>query len=316
VTSVLFWSPGYEWRPSLERDRPGGGSEVHLSHLVEGYVAAGHRVTILGPYGGPPEDGVTFVPVYDGALVQEQRCDLLVVCGPNSHPDWIKARRAVALVAHGPEVAIPGFRAEPICVSDYQADLWRKAGYAPTVIPCFVPDDYHDLASVSKDPRRFINASPRNKGADVTLYEWAKLRERLPGAELVWTCGYDAPPPEALKTPGVRWLGKLPPRQLAMEIAKSAGLFHASTSAETFFVVAAIAEIARVRCHILCKHFGAIRTTVNSPLVTMDPEQWREDMVEAFDRERVDGAAPGRFYAAPNDYRFSTLMPRWLELVP
>jgi hypothetical protein len=311
VTSVLFWSPGYEWRPSLERDRPGGGSEVHLSHLVEGFVAAGHSVCILGPYEGPDEDGVIFR--FAETPHQQVRCDLLVVCGPNSHPDWIKARRAVALVAHGPEVAIPGFRAEPICCSEFQADMWRKAGYAPIVIPCFVPDDYYDLASVPKDPRRFINASPRNKGADVTLYEWAKLRERLPGAELVWTCGYDAPPPEALKTPGVRWLGKLPPRQLAMEIAKSAGLFHASTSAETFFVVAAIAEIARVRCHILCKHFGAIRTTVNSPLVTMDPEQWREDMVDAYRQ----GIAPIRaWYGDANDYRFSTLMPRWLELVP
>ena len=202
-----------------------------------------------------------------------------------------------------------------VCVSQWQASLfpetWRKQ-----VIPAMLDDYIYELNSTAKNPNKFVYASAAVKGWDATLAMWKGLRSRHPElreAELhVTTPGYDQPTDDgSWAAHRVYWAGVIPPKQLAAFMADAAGLVYVNTFPETFCAVAAIAEAVGCQCHILLagSSEGAIRTTTQGGTVTSYPEQFEREFVELYNGILTVENAP------PNDFRVSSVIPRWLEVL-
>jgi hypothetical protein len=221
-----------------------------------------------------------------GLTVKIQRDDEPMTCRALILSRWSPRPRHIgsvtaAVMAHDlyrPEY----YRSERIphvFVSHFQKEGFPRQTSRDRVIYPVMGDHVRMLASVPKIPNRWIYPTAANKGLVATLERWKqhfagvrgvnRLPEsiaQLPGSceqdgsrwiaqrpELVVTSsGYDEPPPGLCEQYGARWIGKRPPEGLALEIARSTGIFYANTAPETFGMTVAIGRALGCTLAVAC----------------------------------------------------------------
>jgi glycosyltransferase involved in cell wall biosynthesis len=131
---------------------------------------------------------------------------------------------------------------------------------------------------VDRQPGRFIYSSSPDRGLDVLLDLFPRIRAELPEAELHVFYGFDnwdkslsaRPDPaqlawrariaEAMAQPGVHYRGRVGQRQLAGEMLKSDVWLYPTSFHETSCITALEAQAAGVAC--VCSDLAALTTTV------------------------------------------------------
>lgn len=317
--AVFFDTVGMAYTGATPHHAGLGGSEFQAILLAEALAARGRRVLVLNNCTAAERyEHVDYAP-HAQADLDAIECDVLLIQRYSRLPP-IRARKIVIAASDIPGSHYDHFDslfAGPrdvslVAVSDWQRRLFPR-NWRTLVVPNMLPDYVYDVAC-DADPSRFVYASAALKGLDATLSAWRELHMDKAMAHTrlsVCTPGYDPVDAESLAKQGVRFLGSLPFRQVVDEIAASAGLFFVNTWTETFSIVAALAEALHRRTHILCASDpGALPTTINSPLLTGD----RDTFLRQFREAAKDPKNP-RWYAEPKDYRVSSVLAQWLELL-
>jgi hypothetical protein len=326
---VIYDDVGSPISPKWAAENPVGGSEYGMTQLTAGLSALGYSVLAVSrwPDGWRDElnyDGITVVSLNDCPAVS---CKVLIsdrfsnpwVCFPA-----IKAERGffAAMDIYCDfyksidELMQTGeTKLTSVFVSEWQKNLfpsyWNKV-----VIPAMIDDDVYLMTSVPKNPKRFAYASAVCKGLHETLRVWKEVKRRLVGTphediELhVTGPGYDTIDLKLVEEAGAHWTGPLPTKEMQLFIAGSAGLFFVNTFPESFCAVAAVAEAAGVRPHILClKDQGALTTTIRSNLRVSDEEHFIIDFIDCLN------GAHHNANAEPFDFRRTRVVGMWEELL-
>jgi len=310
---IVYDDVGSPIRPSALQSKGMGGSEFVLLQVAEALAAAGKRVLVVGH--GQTESGrAKYADVRQP--FSGHTCDTLLISRYSGHPEIQRSKtlilcsdlygehysRLEPLVAEGAQV---------LAVSQWQAGRF-PARWGVKVVPNPVPDWVYGVRK-ERDSDRFVYASAALKGLNLTLECWERLRmdSRVrPGSELrICHPGYDSPDGAKVKaTPGVRALGSLPFEQVVWELASSAGLFYANVFPETFCIVAALAEAVGTRVHVWQSHpaGGAVQETVSSPVASTF-EEFKDGFLGAYGTLRPP--------PEPKDFRMSTVLKRWLEIL-
>jgi hypothetical protein len=192
-------------------------------------------------------------------------------------------------------------RCTSICVSDWEAELFRAIGHKAVTIPVPIPDEWYD--PVQPPPSfDFVCVSSWNKGARDTIGIWDSA-----WGSLAVGSPYSHPDDaeDICKAHGVEWLGALTPRARWIgALYGGRAVARVCTIGETFGVVDAAAAAMGKPCYTLCTgDIGALRE-MGSPVFT-DPGSWRH---------AVATRAPITRTRDVEDFRLSRVLPQWLEL--
>jgi len=194
-----------------------------------------------------------------------------------------------------------------ICVSQWQASTFPCAGDC-RILPNPIPAEAYESVEVPRDPNVFVYASAALKGLRSTLETWAAFRNKYPELRetrlRVLSPGYDDPSLAAAHE-GVELVGAVPFPTLLDELRRAAGIFYVNDYPETFCIVAALAEACGARVHIWMRNGGAIRETVNSPLLTADGTQFESDFVKYY------RSVGGQGCTEPHDFSTPHVVDRW-----
>jgi hypothetical protein len=294
------------WSPSLNasgRNGAGvGGWEVMMVQLASGLAARGYSVIAFRPQGSGVEGGVDY-----RCTREDISCRALVVGRWSSVPEWIKADVIVCSQVDDP--AHEPFKYEHligrklVCLSEWQAEQFRRLGHQCVVIPSMIDDWIYELPP-HPNKRGFVCVNAWNKGTDATLKLWHELR--LPGPFSVGS-PYGAPADAAMRCRmvGATWLGQLKPREIVLALRSAEGVIRVCERPETFGVADAIAEAVGTPVYGLFTHgFGASTDVLDASYLTDNPHQLREWL----QRRRPE-------CTWLTDYRVSTIIPQWERLL-
>lgn len=191
-------------------------------------------------------------------------------------------------------------RAKMVCVSEWQAGLFRAIGHEAIVIPVPIPDEWYGLARARL--RDSVCVSSWNKGAQATLDAWHPSMGHL-------SVGSPYSQPEDAEARchavGASWLGALTPRERWIDaLASASAMARVCTIGETFGVADVAARAMGIPSYTLCTgDVGALREVGAAPFT--DPAAWREAIRQ---RHPHPGGDAER-------YRLSRVLPQWLEIL-
>jgi hypothetical protein len=293
-----------------------GGAPFAVIQVIKGLAARGVTVAVINDYPGDTiEGGVRYISRHIAGR-QKWSCKTLFQQRTGDAPDWIKRAKIVVALHDKPgwhtktlTDRLGRERVEFVAVSKWQAGLYPLELNCQ-VIPNILPDIVYETR-ITHTSGRFIYASAASRGLDESISMWRRLQqyERVRGGSFVACApGYD--PIKSSGGDGIEILGSLTFPMLVKEMADSEGLLYCNSNPETFSYIAAIAEALGRKTHILCKYdMGAIPDTVNSKLVTRNAYQFAKDFIASY------GDTSGAWTWKPKDYRSSTWMPKWAELL-
>jgi hypothetical protein len=319
VTSVLIYDEHCGWSPSLNASKGTGGTEVHLVQVAEGLARAGCRVEAYCHDGqGQAENGVTYSDSrcwdrrpYRWSGLGEFEPDpvhVLLTVRKSAIPTTFTPGRIFTLVTDDPRGEEHLYRhllgrSTLVCVSEWQAGLYRAAGHECVVIPAMLRDDL--APATARLPKMFCCVSAWNKGTDRLLEEWPAISKMVPEYSLAIGSPYSEPDDadDRCHAAGATWVGRLNPDGIVDMLEQSAAHVRIATIEETFGATDAIARAVGTRVHVWCPNgFGALNETVPGGA-------WRtkEGWIDAIRSESDPWPA--------KDFRVSTIMPQWLELL-
>lgn len=332
--SVVVWT-GYAigaWHPSDIYTRGLGGSETAAWRLSEELAAMGYAVTLYGQF---DEDGVfgdvilrdfrSYDPSeYVFAFVSFRNARVYDNFRPNAEHTYLWLEDLAGAHSEGltPENAK---HIDRICAVSHwhkghmlEAYPWLDGGQ---VVACRNGIDlsFFEAEGIERE-RRVIYSSSPDRGLDILLEIWPRVREQVPDAELVSTYSrwYDivaegnpviqaqrAHITELLDQPGVKRLhGGLGQKALAELMMSSLVWVHPSWYSvgdmqmwETSCISAMEAQAAG--CVVVASNWGALSETVQvGTLIDGDPRvegQWRDVFVQSIiaglTNERVQAGA-------------------------
>lgn len=169
-----------------------GGSETAVVQLANRFAASGYQVTVFNRCEAEPDgrvvDGVTYKNYWQ--FNKDDTFDVLILWrSPNILHYDIKARKIIVDMhdVSSPEVFTP----QIVAKLDH---VFVKSEYHKSLFPT-VPEEkvvvlgngidlkrFHGLPQ--KVPTRFVYTSAPNRGLEVILDVWERIRERIPNAEL------------------------------------------------------------------------------------------------------------------------------------
>ena len=306
---------------------PNGGSELHTVVVAEGLKKAGLRVACIQP--GPSYvrwEGVDYLSLEDVIHrgIYDITCDVLVSQRFGALPANVAFSRVAVEMHDLPDERaqtcidfmsqIPGCKT--ILHSKFNSDLYPEWP-GSTIIPAAFEDSLYDIHAAplksDKRERTFVYGSAAMKGLIPTLMLWGELKRNhyaFKKATLIVTSpGYDHPDFDKLKdTPGVVYEQQPTLGDMMNRIANSDGLFQFNAMPETFGCVHVMAEIVNRPAWIICGESGpgALREVLANPwTVHTTPKEF----VEAVAEKKWPDLAPAR------DYRMTTLLPQWLDVL-
>jgi hypothetical protein len=318
TADVVIYDEHCGWSPSLNASKGTGGYEVHMVQIASWLAAMGLRVVVFGHNDcarmehALPEHGVIYL---DSRITNGDpwSCAALITCRASSVPTWVTAQRTVTASVDDPRPCPERFahlrgRSTLVCVSEWQAGLFRDLGHECVVIPPPIWDETYRVAEHldGKVWGRHVCLSAWNKGTQETLDAWRRLPKRPSDWQLLVGSPYSHPPDAAERCceVGAVWLGTLTPDQVTAWMVSAEAVFRVNVAPETFGVTDAIAEVLGCRVHCLCTNgVGAIDEVLESPYVTSLPYAFRH------------GVLNSRPYRTSKDFRVSTIMPRWLPVL-
>jgi tetratricopeptide (TPR) repeat protein len=314
-------------RESLKK-KPSGAAEIAIVKYAHWIADRGYSVLVMNGVRWPSEDaGVT----YDNHNVNGGlTCRALVISRYSQIPNIEAERTIVWSVDASPQSHMhqkhlfENGLATLVCLSPWHASLFPRT-WPIEIIPSALPDSVYEPSKLKRDPNVFVYCSAALKGLTATLDTWSAIRSRHPEmvkAELhITTPGYDKPDLNHIaRTPGARYLGDLQSDKVERLLRASAGMFFVNTFPETFCLAAVLAEAVGCRTHILVgAEAGAIPWTVRSPLVTSDAGEFEKEFVDYYTadpniQDLYFTKHPG-LLVKPHDFRMSTIMPKWLEVL-
>jgi len=323
VISQNFGRQIDSWRA---RTQPNGGSELHTVVVAEGLQKCGLRVAVIQP--GPSYvrwEGVDYLSLEDVIHrgLYDIQCEVLLSQRFGSLPANVSFLRLAVEMHDLPDERahncigfmneVPGCKT--ILHSKFNADLYPDWP-GSTVIPAAFEDSLYAMHSAplksDKRERVFVHGSAALKGLAPTLMLWGELKRNhyafKKSTLIVTSPGYDSPEFEQLKnTPGVIYEQQKTLGDMMMRIASSDGLFQVNSLPETFGCVHVMAEIIGRPAWVVCAQGpGALREVLANPwTIHTDPKEF----VEAMSAKEWPKLAPAR------DYRMSTLLPQWLDVL-
>lgn len=315
TADVILYDEHAGWSPSLNASKGTGGFEVYMVQIASWLAEWGHDVLALSHFTGY-EHGVRF---RDSRIPWEEAldCTTLVTCRASRVPDYVRPLNGVlAVQVDDPRPCQERFahlkgRAELVCISEWQAGLFRELGHTvAAVIPSMIHDTTYRLAKHldGKVWGRFVCLSAWNKGTEETLDAWARLPSAWRRQRHLLVGSPYSHPPDALErcaAADATWLGTLTPDQVTAWLMNAEAVFRVNVAPETFGVTDAIAEVFGCRVHMLCTNgVGGAFEALVSPYVHVDPVSFERHVLNA------------RPYGASNkSFRVSTVMPRWLPVL-
>ena len=192
MTSILIYDEHCGWSPSLNASKGTGGTEVHLVQVATWLAGRGYDVVAACHDGGGVEAGVRYIDTKESNVCEHERvyaADYILSVRKSHHPDGVHARRGrFTLVTDDPRPDPDAYshllgRSIMVCVSEWQAGLYRAIGHKCVVIPAMIDDDTCSIPH-NYVPGRFACLSAWNKGTDETLRAWSCLSPLMPGKTL------------------------------------------------------------------------------------------------------------------------------------
>lgn len=309
MIDVLFYDDRGGFGPSFNRSHAVGGAEIHLVQVAEYLAAAGCRVVAnvhQNDYGsGVTEGGVDY---HDsrrwpwGESPTDIHVDTCIVVGCASFPVAVRASRVFAFQVVDPRPCGHMFehlrgRATMVCVSDWQASLFRELGHRTVVIPVPIPDEWYERRG--RRDLDFVCISSWNKGTQRTLELWDRS-----WGELCVGSSYSHPDDAEQRCAdvGARWLGMLRGQAWADVLYRARAFARVCTIGETFGVADVAAMAQGVSTYTLCEREAAALAETGLPFHTR--EAW-EHCIRA--------RAP--LTQDVQRYRASRVLPQWMELL-
>jgi FkbM family methyltransferase len=290
-----------------------GGSELAVTRLAQALAAKGHKVAVVADH--EAEGPVTYVRV--SSEIESIQARALIIQRYSARPKAF-ACTELLIWAHDAEETVYRHHAELlargsatlVCVSAWQAAQFPRA-WKKTVFSPMLEDEAYAEPNPLRDRTRFLFASSTVKGLDATLAAWRRLA--TPNLTLEVTAPYGEADPGKLAAAGAVWLGRLSPAEVRDRLSRVAGLFYVNTFPETFCNLAALAEAAGARCHILTlADPGGLPEAIRSPLLMSDRAQFDRQFKQAL--ESRDPFSRD-FVAIPHDRRVVTILPAWEKLL-
>lgn len=297
-----------------------GGTEAQIVWVAEGLAAAGYSVGVInrGPFASQSPAGVKYFPM--GDLVRgviEPKTEVLISMRSGALPPGIEFNRLFYWLHDIPDDNLRGVHevlgrmpdARVICVSEQQRSMcpdgWDERS---SVIHNAIPDWVYE---VKWEPtvKNFVYLSAAQKGLDATLDIWDNLQTRSKVVKKsilqVAVPGYDQPDEKRIKRAKNVYFGGSHPLWRVVHMLKESkgGLFYVNVKPETFGIVPVMAEIIGAPCRVLCVNdVGALDEVLNCGAFTSRDQ---------FERSLGEEWTP----KAPNDYRVSTQIPKWVKLL-
>lgn len=351
---AFFTKPLFEpWHPALEAEHGAGGAETCIMRLAPRLAAKGWRVAVFGTPGDregvDPETGVEWWPsmewnplepfsvfvssrapeVFDSYL--RSRVNLLWMHDVNAREELLPDRGSF------------GSRWAKIdsvlALSDWHAHHLRRLYGMPASMvqvmrngiepSAFVP--FQDLQLAHRREMRFVYASSPDRGLDVLLGLWEKVRQKWPEATLDIFYGWDAIDRIIAAYPGtdtgiglsqfrgwieemldalgreeggVRWRGRVPQAQMQAELAQVSMWLYPTYFCETSCITALEMQAA-----------GVVPVTSRLAALTETLASWDEHLVdgwpnnESYQRQWIDKLV--ELAGAEKDYLLARRLVAW-----
>lgn len=317
---VVMYDENFGWGPSFNASHPIGGWEVFQVQLATELAARGLNVWAMNPGRDGPsvEAGVSYFPL-SGLKSMLGECRALILGRHSRVPPMVRADRTFTAAVDDPRFCDEKYdhlmgRSTIVCLSEWQAGLYRAKGHEAIVVPSMISDDVYSATAThrARDARGFICVNAWNKGTEATLALWARMKAARPRWKATLRVGSpyshpsDAEARAKCEAAGAEWIGTLKPREVVEALATAEAVFRVNDRhPETFGVCDAIAEVLGRRVHVLhTGEMGAARDTLVSPYLTRDLKEFEDGVMFPF----LD-------YPPPRDYRVSTIMPRWMAVL-
>jgi hypothetical protein len=308
LTSLLIYDERCGWSPSLNASKGTGGTEVHLVQVATWLAGRGFDVTAFCHDGQHQvEDGVRYIE--SRAWDFRSPVDVLLTVRKSTIPTTFRAGRIFTLVTDDPRPEPDAYshllnRSTLVCVSEWQAALYRALGHTCVVIPAMIDDATYAIPH-NYVPGRFACMSAWNKGTDETLRIWSHMSALMPGKTLVVGCPYSAPADarQRCEDAGAIFVGgELRPGDIVRHLSLAEAHVRVCTIGETFGATDAIAAALGCRVHVYCTgDVGALPETVPGGVWTSRPH-WERAIAR---HEPV----------VMRDFRVSKIMPQWEALL-
>ena len=297
MKTVLFYDDRGGFGPTFNATHAVGGAEMHLVQVAEYLAAEGHNVRAATRAGTGYENRVRY-------WADDYTCDAdaVIVVGCASLPDRdFRRRYAFQVVDPRPHPQMWDHlrgKATMVCVSEWQAGLFRALGHEAIAIPVPMPDEWYEPDPHVSKVADFGCFSSWNKGAAETIAAW-----RPEWGLLAVGSAYSHPESIPHQT-GIVWLGTLRPREMWIRAMRSVrAIARICTIGETFGVVDVAARAMGIPCYTLCTgDVGALAET--APPFT-DRTCWETAIRERWAPPDVD----------VERFRASRVLPQWKELI-
>lgn len=301
-----------------------GGSEIEVLQVARGLTAKGHAVVVAnGVDRLSVEDGVTYVP--HAQAWQHTPTKALYLQRFSAPETRLEIPKDVRVVVRANDQYCPPYDVHRASLTSGRSTLvantkWQAAQFAFAKDTAIIPPMLEPVLPVEKQSGLFVFASGALKGFDATVKLWCSMKRRHPAmatTRLAIVCPGWGPPPDTVGAHaehGIFYVGNPTPDEYRQWIAKAEGLFTVLTMPETFCCVAALAERAGTRTHILCQAgFGGLTEAVRDHyFLTEDPSAFEASFIEAL---APRGPIPVNVPASYVDLRPSILIDRWAEVL-
>lgn len=290
-----------------------GGSEFEQILLAEGLKASGVSVACINRLPSWCKvRGADYIPI-EMVSYDKFECKSLILerSTPVPHENIIKSSRIFRWLTDAGEANNATNGEVRVFVSKWQLE-WIGGVGLQEIIHNMLPDWVYDIKpNRNTKANSFIYASAAMKGLTHTLNYFAsmkKTREFKNATLKVLNPGYDLP--SGIEADGVTFLGALPFHRVVEEMQTCRSFLHISTFKETFGIVHVLAEVLGLNVFVhQATGQDALREVCNSRLVTNNAVEFNQNM-EMFGRD------PQAFKPEkPNDYRVSSLIPKWLKVL-
>ncbi len=317
---IIFDSVGTPFIGSTPRFGGLGGSELQEILLAEGLAKIGLNVLCINniPYGAF-QNGVWYLSTEVFGFHKFKTKALITLRNSQIPLEYIDFEKHFVWLTDLPnpnyEIINKMVEQRPdtqiITVSQWHNSLfpqhWKK-----TFIYNQIPDEVYKIKEMRhKDKIKFIYASAAQKGLDETVQFWKLIKKdyAFKKSELfVLSPGYDQPSKNALEGK-INFKGAMNFHDTVREIASSNAMLYINKLPETFGISPVLSEILGTPPFVLCLHQpGALLETLNTPYVTNNQDQYFEWLLD-FSKN------PNKYISKPKDYRSSSIMPIWKEIL-
>ena len=164
-----------------------------------------------------------------------------------------------------------------------------------------VPDQFAGM-NIERNPKKVIYASSADRGLDVLCDIWPKVKEAVPGAELVWAYGWNifdifhVNNPERMKWKwqtvrkmqlnGVKDLGRLSHEDLAKEMLSCGVWAYPTSFPEISCITAMKAQVAGLDC--VTSGFAALQETIFKGEPEIELIDTKPEELEKFTQRLID----------------------------